>query len=47
MTDYNPTPVLVYRLAPEGFYAAPAPDGRVRILVSDPFETEPPAEAVR
>lgn len=47
MTDYNSAPVLLYRLAPEGFYAATAPDGRVRILVSDPFETEPTAEAVR
>lgn len=36
-------PVLLYRLAPEGFYAVTAPDGRVRILVSDPFETEPAA----
>lgn len=43
MTDYNSAPVLLYRLAPEGFYAATAPDGRVRILVSDPFETEPAA----
>lgn len=33
--------MLLYRLAPEGFLAATAPDGRVRILLSDPFETEP------
>jgi len=35
--------VLLYRLAPEGFFAATAPDGRVRILLSDPFEDEPGA----
>jgi len=35
--------VLLYRLAPEGFLAATAPDSRVRILVSDPFETPPGA----
>lgn len=35
--------MLLYRLAPEGFYAATAPDGRVRILLSDPFEAEPGA----
>lgn len=35
--------MLLYRLAPEGFLAATAPDGRVRILVSDPFETAPSA----
>jgi len=33
--------VLLYRLAPEGFYAATAPDGTVRSLFSDPFETPP------
>lgn len=33
--------MLLYRLAPEGFYAATAPDGRVRILLSEPFETAP------
>lgn len=33
------SPVLLYRLAPEGFYAATAPDGSVRILLSDPFAT--------
>lgn len=33
--------MLLYRLAPEGFLAATAPDGRVRILLSDPFETAP------
>lgn len=35
--------MLLYRLAPEGFFAATAPDGGVRILVSDPFETPPGA----
>lgn len=35
--------MLLYRLAPEGFHAATAPDGRVRILLSDPFGTEPSA----
>jgi 2-keto-4-pentenoate hydratase/2-oxohepta-3-ene-1,7-dioic acid hydratase in catechol pathway len=35
--------VLLYRLAPEGFFAATAPDGRVRILLSDPFEADPGA----
>lgn len=35
--------MLLYRLAPEGFLAATAPDSRVRILVSDPFETPPGA----
>jgi 2-keto-4-pentenoate hydratase/2-oxohepta-3-ene-1,7-dioic acid hydratase in catechol pathway len=35
--------MLLYRLAPEGFFAATAPDGRVRILVSDPYETPPAA----
>ncbi len=35
--------MLLYRLAPEGFFAATAPDGAVRILLSDPFEA-PPAE---
>jgi 2-keto-4-pentenoate hydratase/2-oxohepta-3-ene-1,7-dioic acid hydratase in catechol pathway len=33
--------VLLYRLAPEGFLAATAPDGSVRILYSDPYETPP------
>ncbi len=33
--------MLLYRLAPEGFHAATAPDGSVRILFSDPFETPP------
>lgn len=33
--------MLLYRLAPEGFYAATAPDSRVRIVVSDPLETAP------
>ncbi|MGD2115757.1 MAG: fumarylacetoacetate hydrolase family protein [Acidobacteriota bacterium] len=33
--------MLLHRLAPEGFLAATAPDGAVRILYSDPFETPP------
>lgn len=35
--------MLLYRLAPEGFYVATAPDESVRILFSDPFETAPEA----
>ncbi len=35
--------VLLYRLASEGFFAATAPDGAVRILLSDPFEVPPAA----
>lgn len=35
--------MLLYRLAPEGFFAATAPDGSVRILLSDPFVTAPGA----
>ena len=35
--------MLLYRLAPEGFFAATAPDGSVRILLSDPFEAPPSA----
>jgi 2-keto-4-pentenoate hydratase/2-oxohepta-3-ene-1,7-dioic acid hydratase in catechol pathway len=35
--------MLLYRLAPEGFFAATAPDGRVRILLSDPFDSAPGA----
>lgn len=35
--------MLLYRFAPEGFHAATAPDGTVRILFSDPFETPPGA----
>jgi len=38
--------VLLYRIAPEGFYAATIPDGStgtVRIVYSDPFETPPDA----
>jgi 2-keto-4-pentenoate hydratase/2-oxohepta-3-ene-1,7-dioic acid hydratase in catechol pathway len=33
--------MLLYRLGPEGFYAATDPDGEVRWLFSDPFETRP------
>jgi 2-keto-4-pentenoate hydratase/2-oxohepta-3-ene-1,7-dioic acid hydratase in catechol pathway len=33
--------VLLYRLGPEGFYAATDPEGVVRWLYSDPFETRP------
>lgn len=35
--------MLLYRLAPEGFYVAADPDdpGRLRALYSDPFETQP------
>jgi 2-keto-4-pentenoate hydratase/2-oxohepta-3-ene-1,7-dioic acid hydratase in catechol pathway len=33
------SPVLLYRLAPEGFLAVTTPDGETRILHSDPFET--------
>lgn len=34
--------MLLYRLAPEGFFAASDADGRVRVLYADPFE-EPPS----
>lgn len=37
---YNP-PVLLYRLAPEGFPAATDAEGRARVLFSDPFATDP------
>lgn len=33
--------MLLYRLGPEGFHAATDPDGRIRFLHSDPFETPP------
>jgi 2-keto-4-pentenoate hydratase/2-oxohepta-3-ene-1,7-dioic acid hydratase in catechol pathway len=33
--------MLLYRLGPEGFYAATDPEGEVRWLYSDPFETRP------
>jgi 2-keto-4-pentenoate hydratase/2-oxohepta-3-ene-1,7-dioic acid hydratase in catechol pathway len=33
--------LLLYRIAPEGFYAARAEDGVLRLLYSDPFETRP------
>ncbi|MFN7960193.1 MAG: fumarylacetoacetate hydrolase family protein [Thermoanaerobaculia bacterium] len=33
--------MLLYRLSPEGFYAATTPEDEVRILYSDPFETAP------
>ena len=33
--------MLLYRLSPEGFYAATDPEGMVRVLYSDPFETAP------
>ena len=33
--------MLLYRLAPEGLYAATDPEGRVRALLSDPFEDPP------
>jgi 2-keto-4-pentenoate hydratase/2-oxohepta-3-ene-1,7-dioic acid hydratase in catechol pathway len=33
--------MLLYRIGPEGFYAATDPDGEPRILHSDPFETLP------
>ena len=33
--------MLLYRLAPEGFYAVAGPDGSARLLHSDPFETPP------
>lgn len=33
--------MLLYRLAPEGFYAATDPEGKVRMLFSDPFEERP------
>ena len=34
-------PMLLYRLGPEGFYAATDPEGQPRWLYSDPFETRP------
>ncbi len=33
--------MLLYRLSPEGFYAATDPEGEARVLYSDPFETAP------
>lgn len=33
--------MLLYRLGPEGFYAATDPEGTLRYLHSDPFETRP------
>ena len=30
--------MLLYRLGPEGFYAATDEDGQLRVLFSDPFE---------
>ena len=33
--------MLLYRLGPEGFFAATDPEGEVRWLYSDPFETRP------
>ncbi len=35
------TPVLLYRIAPEGFLAATDPDGELRCLHSDPFIDAP------
>jgi 2-keto-4-pentenoate hydratase/2-oxohepta-3-ene-1,7-dioic acid hydratase in catechol pathway len=35
------TKVLLYRIAPEGFYAATDEEGELRVLHSDPFETRP------
>lgn len=33
--------MLLYRLGPEGFYAATDDEGQLRVLFSDPFEVEP------
>jgi 2-keto-4-pentenoate hydratase/2-oxohepta-3-ene-1,7-dioic acid hydratase in catechol pathway len=33
--------MLLYRIAPEGFYAATDEEGELRALYSDPFETRP------
>lgn len=33
--------MLLYRLSPEGFFAATDPEGEVRALYSDPYETRP------
>jgi 2-keto-4-pentenoate hydratase/2-oxohepta-3-ene-1,7-dioic acid hydratase in catechol pathway len=33
--------MLLYRIAPEGFYAASDEDGELRLLYSDPFEVRP------
>lgn len=33
--------MLLYRIAPEGFYAAEDPEGSLRVLYSDPYETLP------
>lgn len=33
--------MLLYRIAPEGFYAATDEEGELRVLHSDPFETRP------
>ncbi len=35
------TQMLLYRVAPEGFYAATDEEGELRVLHSDPFETRP------
>lgn len=34
-------PMLLYRIAPEGFYAATDPEGTLRVLFSDPYEILP------
>jgi 2-keto-4-pentenoate hydratase/2-oxohepta-3-ene-1,7-dioic acid hydratase in catechol pathway len=43
MHDHDPDPSgpLLYRLAPEGFYAATDPEGVLRVLYSDPYTTLP------
>lgn len=33
--------MLLYRLGPEGFYAATDGDGQLRVVYSDPFQVEP------
>jgi 2-keto-4-pentenoate hydratase/2-oxohepta-3-ene-1,7-dioic acid hydratase in catechol pathway len=35
------SPMLLYRVGPEGFFAATTPEGDLRVLYSDPFETLP------
>jgi 2-keto-4-pentenoate hydratase/2-oxohepta-3-ene-1,7-dioic acid hydratase in catechol pathway len=38
---HNLGPMLLYRIGPEGFYAASDEEGKLRVLHSDPFEVRP------
>ena len=37
----RPSPLRLYRVAPEGFYAVQEAEGELRVLHSDPFEVPP------